>query len=866
MNRRVVATDEAPVTLSRYMLFGQIASGGMATVHVGRLLGATGFSKIVAIKRLHREYASETEFAKMFIDEAKLASRINHPNVVQTLDVLEELGEVLIVMELIRGASLGRIARSLRTTGTMIPVPIVLSIVVGALQGLHAAHEALSESGDPLNIIHRDMSPQNILLSTDGIAKVLDFGIAKASVQLHLTQGGEVKGKLAYMAPEQITGDPSMDRRADIFSMGVVLWQLLTGRKLFESDYTGGIFERSKPIDIPLVSATREDVSPALEAVVRKALSHQKEDRYSTAREFAIALEGSAGIATQSSVAEWLHSVCAAEIKKEDDRIRVLESSARNDAGALPTSSGEIRTVQVSARAPDRAKPAVLKSVRPGPDTTAETSILDRREDERTPGNVPRPLDLPVPSGRREKDASLPSIFSSDKIVAYAATGELRGLANTNEGAAYSNPPPPRPTGVPLPHELLPSEKPKKKRSLGKVFLSVAWKSMFVLVIVAVILFFLSPRILQAAYQDRVRSYGLDLSVRGIDLTLGGYSLREVVVSSKDAPGITLLMPTFELPFVEAWKGELPVLQEAEILLEGSHVDLTKAATTLQNRISRKAPVTLQFKSARFVWGKLVGGSTKLDVSDLDGSFVLGTETSLDRAEWAAKSLRLAAPNVSFGPYAFRGKWAPNDWSASIDLNTSGGAKCVMEEKANTFSIHVHGDRALAPALGVSKKTVGALVDESPELTLDASYVRNEKKIKFAVHTILTGARYKGAGQVKLQFDASGEGDLGNPIETRGIGTYGPFPIRLWGKTVVGSESTRFDWSYRSAPTPCDATEGPALDSIRVADLEAKIRRNPGPGTSSISGVFSADTRTLAELAFTLVPMGKCSPGLPFLP
>src|ERR1700722_19538002 len=207
----------------------------MATVHLGRLLGHVGFARTVAIKRLHPKFAQDPDFVSMFLDEARLAARIRHPNVVPTIDVVATSGELFLVMEYVQGESLARLVRISRDKDTLISPNVVTTIMAAVLQGLHAAHEARDERGDPLGIVHRDVSPQNILVGTDGMARVLDFGVAKAAGRIQTTRDGQLKGKLGYMAPEQIQGR-EVDRRTDVYAAGVVLWEVLTRQRLFFAD------------------------------------------------------------------------------------------------------------------------------------------------------------------------------------------------------------------------------------------------------------------------------------------------------------------------------------------------------------------------------------------------------------------------------------------------------------------------------------------------------------------------------------------------------------------------------------------------------------------------------------------------------
>jgi serine/threonine protein kinase len=315
-------------TVGRYTLYGEIASGGMATVHFGRMAGAVGFSRPVAVKRLHAQFAKDAAARAMFIDEARLVSRIRHVNVVPTLDVVATAGQLYLVMEYVQGESLARLMRAAWERYDQVPVPIALAILSHALHGLHAAHEATSESGAPLEIVHRDVSPQNILVGIDGIARVLDFGIARAAQRIESTGDSVLKGKIAYMAPEQFD-DVEVTRRADLYSAGVVLWELLAGRRLFDKtdEVRMAIVERLMRGAAPLPSEHRGRIAPELDAVVMKALARDPSERFATAREMALALEKAGPLASPSEIGQWVEWSATEAIVEREQKIAEFEQA-----------------------------------------------------------------------------------------------------------------------------------------------------------------------------------------------------------------------------------------------------------------------------------------------------------------------------------------------------------------------------------------------------------------------------------------------------------------------------------------------------------------------------------------------------------
>ena len=305
----------------------------MATVHLGRLLGPVGFSRTIAVKRLHPQYAKDPDFVSMFLDEANLVSRIRHPNVVPTLDVVNSpSGGLLLVMEYVHGDSLSRLARKCREALVPIPMRIIAGIMSNVLLGLHAAHDARGNGGELLNIVHRDVSPQNILVGADGVARVLDFGVAKAAGRSQTTREGQVKGKLAYMAPEQIRG--KVDRRTDVFAAGIMLWELLVGRRMFDGENEAQIISRIVNGQMDAPSKYMPSIPAEVNAIVVRALSPLPDARFATAKEMAIALEKAVGVATTSDIGDWVESLAKTELAT---RSAYIEHMERASAGLMPS-------------------------------------------------------------------------------------------------------------------------------------------------------------------------------------------------------------------------------------------------------------------------------------------------------------------------------------------------------------------------------------------------------------------------------------------------------------------------------------------------------------------------------------------------
>jgi len=372
--------------VERYELMGEIASGGMATVYLARLLGMGGFQRFVAMKRLHPHLASEKEFVEMFLDEARIAARIHHPNVVPILEVGASTVGYYLVMEYIEGDTLARLLARAASTGKRLPVSIALRIAIDMLSGLHAAHELHDDQNQPVNLVHRDVSPQNVLVGQDGIARITDFGVARAASRLTATRVGQLKGKIAYMAPEQAAGAEDLDRRADVFSSGIVIWEALAQKRLFKAENEAATLSRVITEPVPLLFQIAPLVSKEVSGVVMRALDRDPDKRFPSCAAFADALEAAGAlkdkVASPRELAAYVNEVMGQEIAQQRDNVRTwLAHSEPTGAAAMDLPSGVLPSSSVSAAA--MSIPGFVEASRSG--LSGSLSAVQQPTPSRTP-------------------------------------------------------------------------------------------------------------------------------------------------------------------------------------------------------------------------------------------------------------------------------------------------------------------------------------------------------------------------------------------------------------------------------------------------------------------------------------------------
>ncbi|MCU0682628.1 MAG: protein kinase [Polyangiaceae bacterium] len=371
----------------KYRLCSRLGGGGQAEVYLALASGPLGFSKLVVLKKLRPEMLEQPELVSMFMDEARLAARLNHPNIVHTYEVGAG-DDYFIAMEYLEGQSLSRLRNS--PEAPSLSPATWARVAADALGGLHYAHELCDFDGSPLGIVHRDVSPQNIFVTYDGVIKLVDFGVAKAALNSVRTATGAIKGKASYMAPEQVMG--LADRRSDVFSMGVVLWEAFAGRKLFTGEVVS-ILHRVLNEPIPLVSSLVPAIDPRLDAIVARAVEKNADARYQTAQEMRGALEAylaDSGQAVRSEdVGRWLHNAFADERERTRKQVQaVTEGSATYDVGAHLPSLANTLTLTPRVLTPSGVPPPSYVEI-PSSASASQLGILVDRSTMKPRG--PRP-------------------------------------------------------------------------------------------------------------------------------------------------------------------------------------------------------------------------------------------------------------------------------------------------------------------------------------------------------------------------------------------------------------------------------------------------------------------------------------------
>jgi serine/threonine protein kinase len=378
--------------LDRYTLLERLATGGMAEVWLARQSGASDFSRLVAIKRILSHLARDPTFVRMFLHEARLAAGLSHPHIAQIFDLGEQAGLHYLAMEYVAGHSLAAIARRGQRTGDRLPVPLLVRLIADAASGLHYAHQLRGSDGGPLGLVHRDVSPQNLLVSYEGTLKIIDFGVAKAATT-DRTDSGIIKGKFSYLSPEQCLGHP-VDARSDVFALGILLFELSTGTRLFQHESDLMILDRIARQPIPRPSTRNPTLSPRLEQVIMRALAQDPALRHPHAEALRLDLEewlaAEAPGTHPGRVAQWM-SESFPEPRAEEKHLL-----ATHAVEVAPT----VRRARRAPATPPRARPTPGALAPPRARPTPGTIVPPRARPSPRPVAPPRSRGTPAPAPR----------------------------------------------------------------------------------------------------------------------------------------------------------------------------------------------------------------------------------------------------------------------------------------------------------------------------------------------------------------------------------------------------------------------------------------------------------------------------------
>jgi serine/threonine protein kinase len=418
--------------LGRYEILARVAQGGMAAVWAARQKGSHGFSRLVAVKTMLPELCDDEDFEDMFLDESRLASRIRHPHVVEIVDIGEENGWLYLVMQWVDGETLFAINRASKGKERM-PLPILLKVASAVAAALHAAHELRDDRGQLVDLVHRDVSPQNVMVGYDGIVKLIDFGVAKAKGRTHQTKvGGPMKGKVPYLSPEQVLGN-KVDRRSDIFALGILLYSTISGRHPFKGDTDARTMENLCTREAVPLSSIVPDVHPELDAIVLRALHKSPAERFQTAADMQRALDDLLAklgrSVNEGDIAQWVRATLGPEYVEARHR-EITSAIERLDAEPSARGAASSAPPKAPPRAPSSAPRAVDRahSSRPPPrpgdaalDGVLPISLGELHAPLVAPSKVPSVAPVPTATFKKRSSSTLLYVLITLLFLSVAA-------------------------------------------------------------------------------------------------------------------------------------------------------------------------------------------------------------------------------------------------------------------------------------------------------------------------------------------------------------------------------------------------------------------------------------------------------------
>jgi serine/threonine-protein kinase len=896
--------------IDRYELVSPIGEGGMAEVWVARQRGKHGFEKLFAFKCIHPRFADEPAFRSMFLDEARIAAAIEHPNVAQVFDLGESDSLLYLVIEYVDGESL----RGLMTTASMradasvpVPVPVALRIMADACAGLQAAHGLRDASGRPRGVVHRDVSPHNIIVSVRGDVKVIDFGIAHATDRIGGdTKNGALKGKLHYMAPEQALRE-KIGPFTDVFSAGATLHRMLAGSPPFDGGNDAATLQRlvsgSPPDPLP------DSVPPLVAAIVERALARDPEERYVSAREMQNALEAAiAELRLVANVGAWVTENLSASTR---ERRAALAARTPNIAPAPPPETPSF--VAELAVPTERLRPAATAPAPVGLAPPLLTPALDMAA---RPVAVPAPAIAPIglaepapepapdpaahaahpapPEAARSADSSGPGMLDVRALLAQrkaAGANAPRARAEARpehghdpaspRGAAASatatataadpsqadaEPAPARDAPRPVGPATRPA--PEHAGARGGGWTKLAVLATFVVLVLAGVLLLL-PMIVRDRILSTAREAGVDLTIERVGIGFGGVSLRGVTAKTARVPGAELRADEL---FATGFSAREIRVRGAVIVVTGRLTDVGPAALSFyeQNRARLSGggePRKLAIIGARVSWTGLLGEGTSLDAAEVGVDFesraVGAEEIRASVARFEVKTHRTV-----LGPWA--GTFDRNATTARLrlllDPPVPDGPSVLLVYGSTPTRVTVKIPRSPLARLGLRPGDLGLPADPGTELEVKLEGGQSPtQRIEGKGRLDLFGVRLRGLkSPVDVKLEGSASGLPGKPLDLdKTTLTLGPFLANVTGTVTPTEGGFRLDAGWRTVPIACEKlarAEAKALGPIAAAvqDIAHTTGVARVTGTANASGLVKYDTSTPDDASVTFVTREAC--------
>jgi len=791
----------------------------MASVYLACRLGPGEGPRVVAIKKMFESFAKQPEFVTMFLDEAHIAARMRHPNVVTTYEFLRIPDSLAIVMDFVLGVSLVDLTRIARDQKAIAPLGVTAAILRDALLGLHAAHEATDDHGKPFGLVHRDVSPHNIIVGKDGAARVIDFGIAKAAGRLQVTEVGVMKGKFAYMAPEQIRAG-TVDRRVDVYSAGIVLWEALTGMPLFRGSADAEMFSKRAAgmVVSPPPSSVNPELSPSVDELVGRALAVDPNERFATALDLADALGLILPLASQQEVSQWVHGLAGS-------RLRELEAK-RNEVETAHA-SGELAGLLLRSPSSPELPPHVVHApTPPAPDFPAPELDIPKPVPRAAPSKpAGRGSGPALPPPRRPSPSSAPQ----DRDDAFADTEAV------HLNLELAAPPMARAPVAVVSTRRLPAAARRVQSAPERGWGRAVLLTLVLIALAASGVVLEGPSFLKARVVAGAAKRGLVLSVGSLEPRAGGVTLSDVTIGLKDVPGVAMKAAVVDLDVT--WQGTVRkiVVPGYELTVHGAASEVAKGFAAW--RASPRVPLAFEASAGHVLWSDMLVRGVQLE--GLDVSMVIGThdETSL-LVDTPSVSLTLGRGTL--GPWRAHVDSALEETKVTVSLDRARpdappSLSLLARESLGTL-VTATVPRTKVAQIGVPAELVRAGSDPELELALEVHVMPSGEPVTahatLSLFGIPTGSTSPAAPPVDLILDGAIGGDTSKPLPIDpGTLQLGKVKTRLTGSVKIAADGIRVEVERpvprASSPLPPFVLDTREWTSARDATPQPKPAPTP---------------------------------------